>query len=255
MANRLSDDDLRKALQDYGEDVGPITSTTRSIMEKRLLNLRKSHVPPSKNRSLSAFSSDDSEIESDISSRVRKKRGSTRNEPTERLSLNRSRELNSSPDSDVFKKPSPVHIPLLGQRQETGNSKSLHLRNQHAKVKTRRSLGRPSTFDVETSDSDFDAESPNVQGKSLRFRRKSFSPASSSDLLGVSLRTHSDGTNFESSLQRKSLGSYWNATNANSKPLYHYATPVQSTSNQGMYFNYFFRNSKFICFLMNIFYS
>lgn len=32
----LSDNDLRKALADYGVDAGPVTATTRSIYRKKL---------------------------------------------------------------------------------------------------------------------------------------------------------------------------------------------------------------------------
>lgn len=228
MANRLSDDDLRRSLQEYGEDVGPITPTTRSIWEKRLLTLRKNNGPSPKRTSLNAFSSDDSEIESAVSSRVRKKRTINRNESSERLNLNRSRELNSSPDSDVFKKPSPVHIPILGQGHKTQNDRSLLHRNHHNKVKTRKSLGRSAPFDVETSDSDFDADTSYVHSKSLRYRKKSSSPAPVSSLLGVSLKRHSDGTNYDTTLQRKSFCS---TGNTDHKPLYHFST-IQNKSKQ-----------------------
>lgn len=235
MANRLSDDNLRKSLQEYGEEVGPITPTTRSLWEKRLTHLQKSNGPTSKRRSLNAFSSDDSEIESAVSSRVRKKRTLSRNESTERLNLNRSRELNSSADSDIFKKPSPVHIPISGQGLKTQNDRS-YLRNQNNKVKTRKSLGKSSTFDVETSDSDFDAESSFNHGRSVRLRKKS--PGSPSDLLGVSLKKHTDSTNSENSFQRKPLGSSWNTE---SKSPYHFS-PIRSTLKRGIY-NFFFNNN------------
>lgn len=241
MANRLSDDNLRKSLQEYGEEVGPITPTTRSLWEKRLTHLQKSNGPTSKRRSLNAFSSDDSEIESAVSSRVRKKRTLSRNESTERLNLNRSRELNSSADSDIFKKPSPVHIPISGQGLKTQNDRS-YLRNQNNKVKTRKSLGKSSTFDVETSDSDFDAESSFNHGRSVRLRKKS--PGSPSDLLGVSLKKHTDSTNSENSFQRKPLGSSWNTE---SKSPYHFS-PIRSTlkrdiSDQGFRTNGYLTNT------------
>lgn len=233
MAIRLSDDELRKSLQDFGEDVGPITPTTRALYEKKLTNLRKKNGPvKTKERSsLNAFSSDDSEIESAVSSRVRKKRTLSRNESSERLSLNRSRELNSSQDSDIFKKPSPVHIPILGQGHKTQNDRSLlYHHNQHGKIKTRRSLGRSSAFDVETSDSDFDSDSP-FSSKSARLRKtKSLSPLSSSHLLGVGLKKYSDDTNYESPLKRKSLSSW----GADYKSPFHFTTSIQDKSKRGM---------------------
>lgn len=235
MAIRLSDDELRKSLQDYGEDVGPITSTTRSLWEKRLTNLRRKNGPvKAKERSsLNAFSSDDSEIESAVSSRVRKKRTSNRIESSERLNLNRSRELNSSQDSDIFKKPSPVHIPILGQGHKTQNDRSLlHHHNQLGKTKTRKSLGRSSAFDVETSDSDFDSDSPfSIQS---RLRKKSLSPVSSSHLVGVGLKKYSDGINYESPLKRKSLGSS-SSWDTDYKSPFRFTT-LQDKSKQGMIF-------------------
>lgn len=245
MANNLSDDDLRKSLQEYGEDdVGPITPTTRSLWEKRLTNLRKISPGPLYNRrSLNAFSSDDSEIESNAvsSSRARKKRTLNRNDTSDtRLSLNRSNSTSPpSLDSDIFKKPSPVHIPILGQQKTYG--KNLLLRSQQSKVKARRSVGRPTAYDVETSDSDFDAD--HGSKSSLRLRRKSSTssnPTSPSDLLGVSLkRQSSDNTSLENSLHRKSLGlTSWNA---NHKPLYHYS-PILSKSKQGIRLNFILCN-------------
>ncbi|GIY96671.1 hypothetical protein CEXT_281631 [Caerostris extrusa] len=38
----LTDDKLRKLLQAYGEDVGPFTTNTRSLWEKRLSKLKSS---------------------------------------------------------------------------------------------------------------------------------------------------------------------------------------------------------------------
>ncbi|XP_035229553.1 uncharacterized protein LOC118201551 [Stegodyphus dumicola] len=228
MANRLSNEELRKSLQDYGEDVGPITPTTRSVWEKKLLALRKTNVPATMTRGLNAFSSDDSEIEGVVSGsiRVRKKRTFNRNESVvrpERMSLIRPREMKSSPETDVFKKPSPVHIIIPGQDRKAHYDSPLH-RNQNTKSKTRKSFGKQTSFDVETSDSDFDTESPYMPGKSARLRKKT-PPNISSDYRGMNLRKlNEDGTKYENSVTRKSLNSHWTSDTQHS--LHHFSTTL-----------------------------
>lgn len=43
--DKLTDDELFKALKEVGLNVGPITSTTRSIYERRLKNFLDAHSP------------------------------------------------------------------------------------------------------------------------------------------------------------------------------------------------------------------
>ncbi|GFW74886.1 inner nuclear membrane protein Man1 [Trichonephila clavipes] len=209
MANRLSNEELRKALQEYGEDVGPITPSTRTTYERRLATLRKSKGPsPSKNNVLNAFSSDDSEIENAVTSIARKKRTYSRansGERSEKLSLIRPREINSSPDSDIFKKPAAIPIPVLSQERRTH---SYHRTTQNSNRKSKKDASKNSTYDMETSDSDLDAESS--FSKSPRLRRKPLGSNFSTDLQGVNLRCTDDATtSYNSIFRRKSLNSSW----------------------------------------------
>ncbi|XP_054712466.1 inner nuclear membrane protein Man1-like isoform X2 [Uloborus diversus] len=211
MANRLSDEELRRRLQEYGQDVGPITSTTRSIWEKKLLSLRKANGPSPPSRALNAFSSDDSEIESPVNSKPRKKRTSFSRseigESHERSHIGRSPGTISKIDSETFKKPSPVYIPYSGQEKKDKPYiiRPQLLRNQNNKVK-RRSSGKNSTFDVETSDSDFDSDGSMINSKSHRIRKKS--PTAISDAQSVNFaRLNANILNYENSLKKKSLNS------------------------------------------------
>ncbi|GBN44221.1 hypothetical protein AVEN_257414-1 [Araneus ventricosus] len=211
MANRLSNEELRKALQDYGEDVGPITPTTRSTWERRLLALRKSKgVIPRRNNALNAFSSDDSEIENAVTNIARKKRTYTRansGERSEKLSLIRPREINSSPDSDIFKKPAAIPIPVLSQEKR---SHSYHRTTQNSNRKGKKDTSKGSSYDIETSDSDLEAAAESSFSKSPRLRRKPLGSNFSTDLHGVGLRRTDDAsTSYSSIFRRKSLNSSW----------------------------------------------
>ncbi|CAL1283044.1 unnamed protein product [Larinioides sclopetarius] len=212
MANRLSNEELRKALQDYGEDVGPITPTTRSTYERRLLLCRKNKglIPPRNNAPLNAFSSDDSEIENSVTNIVRKKRTNIRantGERSEKLSLIRPREINSSPDSDIFKKPAAIPIPVLSQEKR---SHSYHRTTQNSNRKAKKDTSKGSSYDIETSDSDLDAAESSFS-KSPRLRRKPLGSNFSTDFHGVGLRRTDDdaSTSYNSIFHRKSLNASW----------------------------------------------
>ncbi|GIY95334.1 inner nuclear membrane protein Man1 [Caerostris extrusa] len=223
MANRLSNEELRKALQDYGEDVGPITPSTRSTWERRLAGLRKGKGQnPPKNNALNAFSSDDSEIENSVTNIARKKRTYTRansGERSEKLSLIRPREINSSPDSDIFKKPVAIPIPVLSQEKKTH---LYHRTTQNSNRKGKKDGSKKSSYDIETSDSDLDAVESSFT-KSPRLRRKPLGSNFSTDLHGMGLR-RSDGatTSYNSIFQRKSLNSWTSETERN----FHHFSPT-----------------------------
>lgn len=126
MASRLTDDELRQSLRDMGEDVGPITPTTRSTLERRLGALRRARGHPN------ALSSDDSEVEgapSPPGAQPRRKRVV----PPRRA------------ESEIFKRPAAVNVPVA----RTPPHRTLN-RKQPKKT-------RNSTFEVETSDSEFES--------------------------------------------------------------------------------------------------
>ncbi|CAN8001705.1 unnamed protein product [Ixodes hexagonus] len=83
MANRsrqdLKDDDLRRKLKDLGEDVGPITDTTRAATQRRLSQLLQNGTTTSRRSlpsraSLGRLSSDDSDGEASGNQRLTRRR-------------------------------------------------------------------------------------------------------------------------------------------------------------------------------------
>lgn len=125
MANRprqdLRDDDLRRQLKDLGEDVGPITDSTRAAIQRRLSHLLQNGTrTPSPRRSLphraaslGRMSSDDSDGEATTNQRSTRRRSaatpssrSKRTSPPERA---RRPEPPPSP-------PPPVALPALDRR-------------------------------------------------------------------------------------------------------------------------------------------
>ncbi|KAG8174846.1 hypothetical protein JTE90_001707 [Oedothorax gibbosus] len=134
MSVRLSDDELRKSLRALGEkDVGPITPTTRSALERRLGAL---------SRGLNALSSDDSEVEGGPTPPRSRKRGPRRSEA-------------------AFKKPAAVNVPV-GRTSLPNAAKS---RRSVGQQTTSASKKRAAPFEVETSDSEFDT--PKLQRRPL----------------------------------------------------------------------------------------
>lgn len=184
MASQLTDEELREKLVEFGEDVGPLTITTRPLWEKRLKTLmREKRRSPVRN--LNAFSSDDSEIDSSDTHRLhRKKRNSYRSTVPvinlARLELNNKHPggTASQVSSDVFKKPvvpSPRGGAGCHSFFSTSSTISGKLSDSISRLKSRKSPTSESlntTFDVDTSDSDFDSESSTFTRLSPRLRNQ-----------------------------------------------------------------------------------
>ncbi|KAF8789003.1 Inner nuclear membrane protein Man1 like protein [Argiope bruennichi] len=125
----------------------------------------------------------------------------------EKLSLIRPREINSSPDSDIFKKPAAIPIPVLSQEKR---SHSYHRTTQNSNRKGKKDSSKSSSYDIETSDSDLDAAAESSFSKSPRLRRKPLGSNFSTDLHGIGLRRTDDAsTSYSSIFQRKSLNASW----------------------------------------------
>ncbi|XP_042908149.1 inner nuclear membrane protein Man1 isoform X2 [Parasteatoda tepidariorum] len=209
MANRLTDDELRESLKEYGEDVGPITPTTRSTWERRLNNFRKSKGLNRKS-TLNAFSSDDSEIENSTSSTRRSKR----------TSLNSSYSPSASSfDDNTFKKPTSPSFTVQGRHLEKPN----HLKNQNFLSKLNKNVAR-STFDVETSDSDFDSDFSPLFKTSRRTRKKSSRNSTTTDFKDASPSRNSQMP-VNSFRGKPPLDSTWQPSSSESR-FHHYNSTV-----------------------------
>lgn len=182
MASQLTDEELREKLVEFGEDVGPFTATTRPLWEKRLKTLmREKRRSPVRN--LNAFSSDDSEIDNGDTHRLhRKKRNICRTAipviNSARLELNNKHSGGtlSQVSSDVFKKPlSPRGGGSRHNFFSSSNTISGKLSESISRLKGKKSPTSESlntTFDVDTSDSDFDSESPTLARLFPRLRNQ-----------------------------------------------------------------------------------
>ncbi|XP_076315054.1 uncharacterized protein LOC143227497 [Tachypleus tridentatus] len=179
MASKISDAELRHKLKELGEDVGPITDSTRYLWQKKLnnllndqkKNLRKRSVSKSVySKKLGGFSSDEGELDLTANKTVRsgRKRVSTKN-----MSDNSGSDLKNSPkklplnfnkhmDENDFKIPGPVP---LNSKKNLSHKK--HLSRSCASGFTRHGLNNlngsvrsasvlDTTYDVDSSDSDVD---------------------------------------------------------------------------------------------------
>ncbi|XP_013774758.1 inner nuclear membrane protein Man1-like [Limulus polyphemus] len=179
MASKISDTELRHKLKELGEDVGPITDSTRYLWQKKLnnllndqkKNLRKRSISKSVNsKKLGGFSSDESELDSTANKTVRsgRKRVSTKNMSDNYVSnLKNSPKklplsLNKHMDENDFKIPGPVPLnskKSLSRKKHLSRSCASDL-TRHGLKNLNGSVGSDSvldtSYDVDSSDSDVD---------------------------------------------------------------------------------------------------